>query len=70
MPRGVEGSEGGERGEGGGEPHGGGVVGGGGTRDPEGSQPSPVAAVDVNGWEAGLAGEDGGRGRVNYLECP
>ena len=59
---GVEGSEGGERGERGGEPSSGRIVGGQSTRDSEGGQPPPVAAVGINGRESGFACEDGGGG--------
>ena len=70
MSRGVEGSKGGERWEQGREPGGGGVVGGRGTRDSEGSKPPPVAAVGVNGREAGLACDDGGGDRVEVVSDP
>ena len=70
VSRGVEGSKGGERGERGGEPSSGGVVGRWSARDSEGSQSSPVAAVDVNKWEAGFACEDGGGGRVEVVGDP
>ena len=40
------------------------------ARDPEGSQPSPMAAVGIDGWEAGLACEDGGGGRVEVVGDP
>ena len=70
MSRGVEGPKGGERGEGGGEPGSGRVMGGRGACDPEGSQPLPVTAVDIHRWEAGLACEDGGGGRVEFVGDP
>ena len=70
VPRGVESPEGGEGGERGREPGSGRIVGGRGACGAEGSKPPPVTAVDVNHWEAGLACEDGGGGRVKAVGDP
>ena len=42
-------------------------MGGGGTCDPEGGQSSSVAAVGIDGREAGLGCEDGGGGQVEVV---
>ena len=70
MSRGVEGPKGGEGGEGGGEPGSGRVVGGRGAHNAEGSQPPPVAAIDIYWWEAGFPYEDRGGGRVRAVGDP
>ena len=43
---------------------------GGGACDPEGCQSSSVAAVGIDGREAGLACKDGGGGRVEVVSAP
>ena len=67
LSRGVEGPKGGEGGEGGGEPGSSRIVSGRGARNTEGSQPPPVAAIDINWWEAGFACEDRGGGLVEAV---
>ena len=70
MSRLVEGPKGEEGGEGGGETGRCRVVGEGGARNAEGSQPSPVAAINIHRWEAGFGCENGGGGRVKVVGDP